>query len=677
MAQEDTTVRVAKIQCRKAVGKFKSSFPNKSDPVWYVVALSTTLFVCFTIYLSLLYQGYTLTGGDFGNYLNMFSEMRAGNGLLPTGRYKIMGIGAPYWGQHFSVTLLGLYLVYALVPSAYTLIVMKSFFLAISILMLWRVAREELADIRLAGFVTASYALNPFLWSAWLFDFQEQILLPVLVFAAYYCYKNQRYVVFLALYLLVLLTNEFMVIVCTGFLLGLLVSGYRNDELREVLPPLGVAGVLSVTVYVISGWVVSQFSPVQGIPARVIATPFQPFIEAERVSITTLVSAVLSHPTVLFDALSVGLVDKVIYLALFFLPVAFLAYDEVTLGALAPYLGFAWVFAGTSFYYTFELHYPLYVIAFVYIGAIRVLRRMQMTESSLGIAAGKQWISRPESGFPVRNKPLFRVFSCILVLNVVIGVGMVAGNGPVPHSQDHTQVIDKAITTIPENASLLTQNDIYPHVASRPKATFTTNPNKFRAYERKYGPVTPEYVLVDTHIETHGYQWSSSIFEVFLHDLQTEYGLVRYSSGVWVFKRGYHGPVKGVFDSDYSVQRRYKVSQFVVTAGYKSGGKIVGASKRPERIWYGPYTILPPGNYTVTFRVNVSSGDASAFVLDVAVSEDHRTVAKEVVNATDGWETVTVRFHLSEFKTNVEFRGKATGGNGTVRLDWVVVSTRT
>ena len=525
---------------------------------WYVVGFAVLLCCLFSAYSISLYRGYSLTGSDLGAYVHMFATTLSNHGFLVQGKPRVSHPSGSYWGAHFSLTLLVFLPLYALVPSPETLLVAKSVAVAASIPMFWLVARRHIASDAVAGLLVASYALNPFLWSAWLFDFQEQCLLPILVFAAYYAYDRQRHAAFLCLLALALLTNEFEIYLVAGALVGLAVVTYRRGHLGERARVLGAAAVLVVAAKALATFVIAHFSTGWGIPIVSLAPPFRPFLSGTQVTVLDLLGVVAAHPSVAVSSLSTDLLTKFLFFVAFFVPVLFLSlYDEISVGALIPFLGFAWVFAGHSVYYVFGAHYPFYLLPFLYIGAARSFGRFLPPVTTPTTAAQPVSTDGNGSSGPLSLEPpqlsaqnlAVRALVVVLVLNVCGSVVVGATYDVAPHSNAHTRTIDAAIDTIPQGESLLTQNDIYPHVADRPNAQYVVNPQLVRSYQQRYGDLHPEYVLLDTHLRSRTVDWSRPVLDVLGPRLSTEYGLYRYEDGVYVFKRGYDGPTKRISGS--------------------------------------------------------------------------------------------------------------------------------
>ena len=490
-----------------------------------VLLLSLAFFLAFTAYLSLLYQRNLLHGTDFGRYVHMFATTVHGTGFLDSGVYRIYLPQDTYWGRHFTLTLL-LYLpFYALVPSPYTLIVAKSFVVAASIPALWLVARTTLDDDRLAGLFVVSYAFNPFLWSAWSFEFQEQIIVPLLVFATHYFYARERHGWFLVALTLALVTNEYMVLFVGGYLLALAISAHRAGDLRDRRLPLAAGFVLTGLTKVVASAVKDMLSLRTGIAKLRLADPVLSHVDGPTTSVGELASILLSNPALVPELLAIDATTKVVYFLALLAPVFFLALrDEVTLLALAPWLGFAWLFDGAGATYLFNGHYPFYVLPFVYIGAVRVLDRYSPQIPRLS-----------HTGVVV-------FMALVLITNAGVWTVMDGGNTQsIPAETGHNERLEAAIDAIPEDATLVTQNTIYPKVATRPHATFVTSGKNFRRYEDRYGPITPEYVLYSERLD-----WLGQIKGAFGDRLGTEYGLYMQGDGIYVWKRGYEGEPKSI-----------------------------------------------------------------------------------------------------------------------------------
>lgn len=619
---------------------------------------STVLFVLGSIYLTQLYLSYQLNGADFGSYVHMFSTTVSGDGFLSFGRFgQNLHPWNSYWGEHFTVTLLLFVPVFLVFPDPITLLVAKSFVLAASIPALWFLARETTESNTLSVVLVTSYALNPFLWSAWTFDFQEQILVPVFVFALYYFYQRGRNKLSLLCVGLVLLTNEFLIFIVFGYLSGVALSEYTTGRLRAQLPYIVTGYGLVGLQYVISGTVMDAFSESSGLPVATLSGVLQDVFTQNSVSFGTLFVTMVESPDVILDSLLFDAQTKVLFFLLFLIPVGFLAlFDELSLGAMAPFLVFAWLFAGRSHFYMFGAHYPLYLLPFIYIGATRQLAGLT---SSLTVPA-----LNPQAAVQV----------VMVVLVVSSGVAVAGGaqqSGiqlPVPAAQtDHTRTMDAAVDEVPPTASMVTQNNLYPKVADRTNARYIVRPDLFYERQEEFGTYAPDYILYDTESDPF---WADRVSGPFADRLGTEYGLWRYEDGIYIFKRGYNGETTKITAAE-SAAYTFTVDDLRVKSGTKEDGVIreAGGRESTETIWWGPYATLPPGVYEAEFQIrsNSESGDPVG-ELEVTRDQSNTVLASKAVGSTDGWQTVTVRFEVAELARDVEFRGRKTQTEGELAV---------
>lgn len=510
------------------------------DRVWRYRYTATVVLVAVGIFSVLTYvflarhHAYMTTGSDLGAYVHMFSSTVSGDGWLRHGKYRVSHPDGSYWGAHFSLTLLGFIPVFALFPDATTLLVVKSLVLASSIVVLWLVADRTLERRPFAFAFVLSYAFNPFLWTAWMFDFQEQILIPIFVFLSYYCYVKRRYGWFLVAVGLLLLTNEFLVPIVAGYLFGLGVISYREGRLAEERVVLLSGLGLTAAVKLLAEFVIGRFSVDAGVPVRSVAVPIREHTDEWRLSLTELVVLQLTNPELLVASFTHDLSVKATFLLLFLLPVLFLViFDESAVLAIIPFLVFGWFFAGRPVYYEFGAHYPFYLLPFLYIGALGAVRSERAS-----IVFSMNWRT---------------LLAGMLVMNLLVGLAL-DPSLTIPETDERVERVDAAIDTIPENATLVTQNNIYPHVATRPNATYVAQAGLFQEYNRKYGPVEPEYILLDL---SRG--WSSEVIDGFGDRLDEEYGLYRYEGTVFVYMRGYEASPERITNETGGVETTVSV----------------------------------------------------------------------------------------------------------------------
>lgn len=615
----------------------------------FVFVLALAMFIGFS-YLGIRQHLAFRTGGaDLGSYVHMFSSTLSGDGWLPHGKYRPEHPQGSYWGAHFSLTLLAFIPVFALFPSPSTLLVLKSFALAASIPILWFAAKTAIESRPVALAVVVSYALNPFLWSAWLFDFQEQVLVPALVFASYYWYVNRRHGAFLVAIALVVLTNEFFVYIVAGYIVGLSLISVRTGELGDRWRVHVGALLVVLGGYLLSSLVLSYFSTAGGIPLASTADPIHQHTDQLRLSFGELLGIFLTNPELFVESLFHNRSEKALYFVLLLAPLLFIPlFDESSMLAVAPFLAFAWLFAGRAVYWEFAAHYPLYLLPFLYIGMTRGLAVVE----------------------PVHESSISGYHLLAAVLFVTLLVGAIAGPSiAIADTDERTERLNEAIQGIPTNDSLVTQNDVYPHVATRSDARFVVRWDLVHEYQRQHGSIDPEYVLIDTNRPG----LADPVQRAFGERLLEEYGVYKYESGTCVFKRGYDGEPTGITrESDTGLT--YDPGTLTIERGERIDGTLTDESADTGTVWYGPYETLPAGAYEATYHVNVTGVD-QGFILDVTADRGSQTLAREKVGATDGWQEITIGFELDDEYEDVEFRGIRADQNASVVLESITVET--
>jgi len=187
---------------------------------------------------------------------------------------------------------------------------------------------------------------------------------------------------------------------------------------------------------------------------------------------------------------------------------------------------------------------------------------------------------------------------------------------------DHDNNLHKILDLIPSNASILTQNDIFPHISGRrnayvfPFSSTFENPTDFIPTLRTYISEV-EYILID---------WSSDpITSIFLFELNVteQFGLLAEADGTLLLKRDYFGsPILFVaYTKIFNVHDLLLVNGQVVK-DEKSGNPVLHHSTLDniDDFWYGPGFFLSSGHYFVDYSIKIS-GSTDLNILQLAIIE--------------------------------------------------------
>ena len=256
-------------------------------------------------------------------------------------------------------------------------------------------------------------------------------------------------------------------------------------------------------------------------------------------------------------------------------------------------------------------------------------------------------------------------------------------NISVPEVSAHDILLNRVISLIPAGASLLTQNDLFPHV-SNSLNVYLYPPSEQYSFD---------FVLADTS------SWwytqpdpvlgiTPSLSAVVSNMLGNgSYGVFASADGVLLLKIGYRDEAKfmipelATFSADNltysnlipSVKKQYdstSVSGNVLV--HEEGGNNFSL------FWSGPYKIFSPGSYEVTFKLRSSSIQLGRIItLDVASEEGTRVLSTKQVYGhdfpqVDDWNNITLSF-VNLQPQILEFRGLSATNYSNLYLDFVEV----
>lgn len=256
---------------------------------------------------------------------------------------------------------------------------------------------------------------------------------------------------------------------------------------------------------------------------------------------------------------------------------------------------------------------------------------------------------------------------------------------------------------IPAGAPVVVSDNLFPFVANNPRAYsllwFPGVPTYFPFNRANL----PEYVLLSTS------QWfavptflDSVLFNESVYGIiMTLYSSIWYPGSVYLFKLGYSGstdvvqvtpfPAKTILcGNDFSLGP----SGVIVPASGTSCGSIV-ESQPPSNlsgnnltIWYGPYSTLIPGNYTVTVslegELSAPGPDNTPILVMTANAQGTSYWYYAIISANQlastHWTNFTYHFQLTQPHPQAEWRGYLAGPTvegqsvpGTDRLNFIEI----
>jgi uncharacterized membrane protein len=182
------------------------------------------------------------------------------------------------------------------------------------------------------------------------------------------------------------------------------------------------------------------------------------------------------------------------------------------------------------------VHYPAYIIPFIFTAAVDGVKKQIPTPNFMRFGA------------LVRNLLVLGVIFSLFAspLSPLLATTKMAiphfSEYTLPTITEHTVTLQRIVELVPPNASVLTQNNIFPHFSGRLNAyviplphAVNYAPEEMKAYIDQLINKS-EYVLVDVKTDMYG-----ASDQIFNRIWRMDFGLYAAEDGIYLFKRGYNG----------------------------------------------------------------------------------------------------------------------------------------
>ncbi len=436
---------------------------DRSEITLYLsMAAYATLFSALTIQRHLAFKTRAWDLGIFTQ--SLWTTLFAGRFLYHTPELFINPSGS-FFGVHFSPVLFFLLPVYRISPTAEALLIVQAIVIAAAAIPIYRLAKEQIGSRIVALTFGIGYLVYPATQFVNWYDFHVQAFLPLFFgFAMYYLTEEDwpRYFIFVILALLCEEHVAFFV-----FFMGAYIAWkYRKDIVsvfkrevaieKKLLIPV-ITMTIAVVWYWFTLWQRNTFFPTN--PAAL-----SEFLGAGNFAILGARDP-LEIPLLVFlrplNAIQALLFDgqiKLLYLFLLFAPLALLSIRAPSaLIPAIPWFGFS-LLSQTMAHHVLGHQYEAYFIAFIFAAAVFGFKRSVKIHDSRGIST-----------------PLKRLMVCVLIFAVLVNpispliTGLFQSNTSI-YVGEHEKQLYAVLALIPSDASILTQDSIFPHVSYRLQA---------------------------------------------------------------------------------------------------------------------------------------------------------------------------------------------------------------
>jgi hypothetical protein len=312
-------------------------------------------------------------------------------------------------------------------------------------------------------------------------------------------------------------------------------------------------------------------------------------------------------------------------------------------------------------YYTLGAHYPLYVAPLIFIAFILAARelnvnfRLSVLKTSLIIAILLIASTSPLS-------PISTTFA-------VSKAGILWYPDVSFARSEHVVAMQKLLQLVPADASILTQNHIFPHVSARVNAYVIPPIGHFENDSNYLDKVLTrsDYVLLDL------YNWDPLTAEVYDKVVKNHaYGLYGLGSMSLLLKKGYTG--EPLFNAspdnrDYAASKDLALSatdKIIPDPSAVSGESVLSTMGNSGIVTFGPYDLLLQGAYQVTFTVKAGEhGDGCIGTLEVSSEFGQFILSKRDFFGfemdSNKWTNFTLEFTSTELRKGIEYLTYSSG----------------
>jgi len=188
-----------------------------------------------------------------------------------------------------------------------------------------------------------------------------------------------------------------------------------------------------------------------------------------------------------------------------------------------------------------------------------------------------------------------------------------------------------------------------------------------------------EYILVDLTSDKTAFEYALG------RASNNSYGVYLSEDKILLFQHEYYGspvifsPLSEVYDFQ---SLNIGDSELLIDSTANSSTVIIHRAKNPisNLLWSGPYTALPPGNYTVLFKMKIDKIiDGELLTLDVAAESGNLVLTRKRLLIREfeenlKWQNISISFELDKTYTDVEFRGLEHSNLTQIYLDQIYLT---
>lgn len=487
----------------------------------YKVYLFIAIFmytIVFSIVEIIIYRSFRIFTWDLGIFNQALWNTLHGKFLYYTSETGIYTRTGCFLAAHFSPTILLALPLYAIYPTGENLLIIGTLLVAVGALPIYEIANYFLKDEKAVTIIGILYLLHPSLQGITLSGFSpESFAVTLFAFIMYYLIKVDLKKLVLAV-ILGLMTHEAAapVIAMIGVYGMLQHKSIKNRGFQASL----IVSAISIPYFFFANYM-RLFFGWTGRPSL-----WHEWVMVGATSASELPIKVILNPVGALSSLASDGAAKLLYLMLILLPVLFIPLLGLKgLIPAIPYLSMS-LFSTYRLYYSLEGHYGAFIVPFIFLGFVHGLTKLQEMK---------------RAKFSTLKFTTFAFLTTTIVFATML---------PTVYSQyqvfnpnnEHNSIVRSFISRIPQNASVLTQSNIFPHLSNRPNAYTIAPPTWSYEYMQvdkeilaNLSKQSIQYVLLDFASELPYSCAASFIYREFIFPNIDKYGLMDAKDGVVLF----------------------------------------------------------------------------------------------------------------------------------------------
>lgn len=659
---------LAKIETALAYKVFQIDFSS------LIVATMIVLYVIFFSYFTMLrHEMFKTYAWDLGIFNQAFWTTLYHGRIFYSTPEQLINPSGVFFGIHFSPILFVILPIYAIYPTPQTLLIFQSFILALGSIPIYKLSMHVLKNRTASILFVLAYLLYPPMHGINVTDFHVQAFLPFLFLFSMYFLEKQNWKMYLVFIFLALTCEEHVAFIV--LFIGLFIIYQHKTHLKiavksknfkdSVFLTVVVTLLLAIFWYIMTLWVRNTFFPLNPsfISTYKASSNWSVLGAADPLLIPIYI---FLYPQRAITALQYDFLVKIAYVSALFGPLAFMSFHKLRyLIPTIPWFVYS-LFSNYLPYYYIYIQYTAYVIAFIFVSALHSISSSEMIHLNTK---------------RLRAVLLFSLLAFLVVSPASPIVNMFYDFGLRQLTTRETMVRE-ILAHVPPNASIITHNNLFPHVSNRIDAyafpiyiLWSYNPSEWRIFVKETLEKV-DYILIDIKADSFA---ARELFALLRE--KGDFKVMISADGVVLFKKNYEGNVSVL--APYVVTYNYgslNLHTGEITSDQEALNTNVlhfnGSHGSSPIFWSSQQTPLPPGNYVVTFRMKIY-GIGRLFTIELCTNNGQNILQSKIFNGLEVtlgvWMDYTLYFSCDQPLEDFQIRTAYLQENVDLYLDYVEI----